>query len=290
MSVQQLAEEIENLIVSLTDDFAEGVDSIQGRLYNRLVAVIKDLELDDEGYIKQSAANRRILYDAENLINEYLPGESLPKIVSNAVLGINEIDSANERYFSDVSGKFNPNRNYIKGLQQQTIQKIEQNILQDGLTVQIKTPLVDILNRNVNSGGSFYGFLQEIRNFITGNEDIDGRLFSYSRTYLRDTLFQYHRSYQQSITKDLKLEFYMWAGGTMDKSREFCIEHSGNFYHHREIEKFSKQNWRGKIPGTTESSIFTLAGGYNCTHSIIPVSEVIVPEDVIERNRKVGNI
>ena len=35
---------------------------------------------------------------------------------------------------------------------------------------------------------------------------------------------------------------------------------------------------------TDKKSIFTYRGGYQCNHLIMPVSELVVPKDVIERN------
>lgn len=289
MSAQQLAEEIESLILSATDEFAYEIEVLQGRIYNRLLGVLKDLEVDQDGYIKQSAGNRRILYDAENLINEYLPGESLPRLVSSVISVVPAIDDLNVNYFESISKSFKSNRAFITSLQNQTIQRIESSLLQDGLTAAIKDPLTEILNLNVNTGGNFSGFLQQVRSYIQGNDELDGRLLSYSRTFLRDTLFNYSRAYQQSVTADLKLEFYQYSGGLMDKSREFCIERSGKFFHESEIKKWADEEWRGKRQGTTESSIFIYCGGYNCTHSLIPVDEILVPEDIRALYVKSGN-
>lgn len=283
MSAQQLAEEIESLILSSTEDFSFEIEAIQGRIYDRLLGVLKELELDQDGYIKQSASNRKVLYDAENLINEYLPGESLPALVSQVITVIPAIDEMNVSYFEKVSGSFKSNRAFITSLQNQTIDRIETSLLQDGLTASIKEPLVEILNLNVNTGGNFSGFLQQVRDYIQGNDELDGRLLSYSRTFLRDTLFNYSRAYQQSVTADLKLEFYSYSGGLMDKSREFCIERAGKFFHESEIKEWANEDWRGKRQGTTESSIFIYCGGYNCTHSLIPVHESLVPKEVKDR-------
>lgn len=66
----------------------------------------------------------------------------------------------------------------------------------------------------------------------------------------------------------------------MDKTRPFCAERAGNFYTDKEIKSWAKEDWKGKNPNTTESSIFYLCGGYNCTHQLIPVHESLVPDDV----------
>lgn len=283
MKAEKLADEIEKIILAVTDTYAGEITAIQDQIYNRLARILKDLELDSEGYIKQSAANRSVLNTAESALGELIPGASFVQAVSSTLGSINTINELNASYFSSISETFSENRNFIKSLQAQTIESIESTLLQDGLTAEITNPLVDILNRNVNSGGQFSGFLEEIRDFVKGNPNVDGRILSYSRTYLSETLFNYSRAYQESMTADLKLDWYMFSGGVMDKSREFCIERSGNYYHRKEIEKWPNLSWQGKRQGTTKSSIFIFLGGYNCRHSLIPVSEKIVPKEDLAR-------
>jgi hypothetical protein len=290
MGPNNLADEIERVIIAVTDAYGLEIESLQNTFYNRLVTILKDLEIDSEGYIKQSAANRTILNQAESAIDELLPGTSYTDTVSRTLESINTVNSLNANYFGEVSESFNENRNFIKSLQTRTIESIETNLLGDGLKAQIKNPLAEILSNNINSGGQFSGFLEQVRSFIKGTPDLDGRLISYSRGYLRDTLFQYSRSYQEAMTADLKLDFYSYSGGLMDNSRQFCIERSGNYYHRKEIESWASENWKGKYRGTTSSSIFTYCGGYSCTHSLIPVHKSIVPKEDIQRAIEAGYI
>ncbi len=279
MTPSQLAEEVERLILSYTDLYANQIESLQGTVYNRLIRTLRELVLDDEGYIKQSAVNRSILLQAENELNDLLPGQSFTSSVSHVLEVIPKIDAINSSYFSSVSDSFSANRNFIKSLQAQTVQSIESTLLQDGLTAQIKNPLSDILNRNINSGGQFKGFLQELREFVEGTDQVEGKILSYSRTYLSDTLFNYARSYQESVTADLNLDWYLYSGGIQDTTRPFCAERAGNYYHRSEIIQWPEMEWAGKRQGTTASSIFVFLGGYNCKHSLIPVHKSIVPEE-----------
>jgi hypothetical protein len=81
------------------------------------------------------------------------------------------------------------------------------------------------------------------------------------------------------MVSDLKLEWYSYSGGLMDKSRPFCIARAGNFYHQKEIESWAEQSWAGKNPNTTKSSIFVYCGGYSCGHQLIPVSDTVISEE-----------
>lgn len=289
MPPHELAESIEREIIGITDRFATQIVEFEAQLYGKLLSAIKDLDLDVDGYILQNGNNRKILAAAENILDTFLPGDALASVISNTLSVIPKLDNLNNDYFAGIKESFTPNRNFIKSLQAQTVDSIESNLLTDGLTAQVKSPIIDILNRNINSGGKFTGFVDELKMFVQGDNQVEGRILRYSRTYLSDALFQYSRTYQQAMTRDLDLEFYLYAGGLIDKSRPFCVERAGNYYHQKEIESWAPLKWAGKNPLTTESSIFTLAGGYSCAHSIIPVSIIIVPEDVIQRNVESGN-
>jgi hypothetical protein len=289
MRPEVLADSIARAIIDTADNFAVLISDMQEIIYNKLLIQLKNLDIDADGYIRQIGANREVLAKAEDVVSEYLPGTKLNAAASEALSVIPTIDSLNNEYFSSISDSFKENRIFIRRLQQQTIQSIESNILGDGLNAQVKMPLVNILNRNVNAGGQFHGFLQEVRTYVEGTESLDGRLLSYSRGFLRDALFQYSRGFQEAMTNDLKLEFYLYAGGLQDTSREFCVERAGNYYHRKEIESWADLTWRGKNPLTTSSSIFVFVAGYNCSHEMVPVHILIVPKDVIDRNIENGN-
>lgn len=282
MTPRDLAVAIEDIIVGADKKYAGNIGKIQRELYNDIIVVLSKLELEG-GYIKQSNANRRILSEADDKIQEVFSSDYYRKSVSNFVASVPKVDLLNVKYFTSIEESFSPNRLFLKDLQKSTVKTIEDFILKDGLQVQVIKPLSQVLNQNINSGGQFSGFMRQIKDFVLGDDKVEGRALSYTRTYLRDSLFTYSRTYQQSVTGDLGLEYYQYAGGLIDSSRPFCIERAGKFFHHKEVERWAGLDWAGKKSGTTESSIFLFAGGWNCGHQLIPVHDSIVPEDVKTR-------
>lgn len=279
MSPQDLATKIESLVITANGKYSKSILSVQDKIYSQLVPILKGLELDSDGFIKQSAFNRKILAEAQAefdlLVNDALYQSSLEKYLKN----IPNIDSLNAAYFETVSSAFKPNRIFIKQLQTQTIESINTLALQDGFVANVSIPLNEILNQNVNAGGSFSGMLEQLRTYIKGTADLDGRLLSYSKGILRDTLFNYARAYQQSVVSDLGLKWYLYAGGLIDKSRDFCIERAGKYFKEEEIKSWAGLNWQGKNKYTTESSIFIYAGGHSCSHQLIAVHDSAVPDE-----------
>ena len=290
MTPQSLANQIEGLVIAANERYATQIIGVQSKLYNDLVTILKFIETDADGNILQNAGNRAILRAGQNQFDKTIQNSAYQSAVEDHLRVIPKIDELNAAYFESVSSAFLPNRVFIKQLQTSAIETVNSFVLQDGLAAQVKLPLNEILNQNINAGGSFSGMLKQVETFIKGNDQVEGRLLRYTRTYLSDAIFNYTRAYQQAVTADLKLEFYLYAGGLMDKSRPFCIERAGKFFHHNEIENWANLDWQGKNPLTTESSIFVLAAGFNCRHSIIPVHESIVDSDVIERAKSKGYI
>jgi hypothetical protein len=293
MTAGELSEKIEGLIISGNEAFAVSMGKVQNSLYNRLVLSLKDLEVDQDGYILQSATNRKVLSEAVGEIDAaFAQGTPYTNSIERHIELIPSIDKLNEAYFETISSGFTPNKNYIKSLQRNTIRSLEENLLSSGLESQIKSPLVNILNQNVNSGGSFSGFMNQVRDFVKGNEKVEGRLLVYAKTYLKDALFSYSRAYQQAVTADLKLEWYIFlgpvipAGKGSEGSRGWCLEKKGRYFHQREIESWADEEWRGKKPGTTKSSIFINVGGWQCVDQLIPVHQSIVPKSDKDRITK----
>jgi hypothetical protein len=283
MQPHDLADKIEWLIIAANEQYAKSILAVEAKLYDDLVTVLRFVDLDSEGYIKQNAGNRQILRAAQKQFDTTINDSGYQTAVERHLSVIGKIDALNESYFESVSSAFKPNRVFIKSLQTNAVETVNQYLLQDGLASQIKIPLNEILNQNFNTGGSYSGMLNQVRTFIKGNDKLDARLTSYSRGILRDALFQYSRAYQQSITADLKLEWYFYSGGLIDKSRVFCIERAQKYWHQSEVERWADLNWAGKNNLTTKSSIFILAGGHGCIHSLIPVHESVVPQAAKDR-------
>lgn len=276
MTPKQLSEEIERL---LTDDLYERqLNSIQSSIYSQIITESKKLEVDKDGYIKQNQANRKQLTKINLLVDQALRKSNLKKATENQVRKIGKINKLSEEYFNSFD-KFKPNKGYITSLQRQTVEEVSNFILQDGAQANFVTPLKAVVNRNINSGGSYSGFLDELKTFIKGAEN-NGAMVKYANTWLRDSLFNYSRSYQQSVTADLKLEWYLYSGGLIKDSRDFCISRAGQIFNHKEIEKWAALTWQGKRSGTSKSSIFVFCGGWNCIHQLIPVSDKVVSKQV----------
>jgi hypothetical protein len=287
MTPKNLAQQLEAKSLAAIERLNKVVISAQNDAFGDVVVIVKKLSLDKEGYILQNAENRAIIRDANRAFAKAIEQSGYVEGLNNFTVTFQVLDDLNGQYFSDFSG-YNPNRTFMKALQKQAISDIESLLLNEGLEAQIKLPLQQMLSQNVNTGGSFQGMYKQIQDFIKGTETEDGKLLRYSKQITKDVLFNYSRSYQQSVASDLALEFYLYVGGVIRTSRDWCREKAGNFFHHKEVESWAGEESPGKRPDTSKSSIFIFAGGYGCLHQILPVSVAVVPKEVIDRAIKEG--
>lgn len=281
MTADQLSQELDELILAAISTYEKAIVSVQNKLYDNILLKLKDLELTD-GYIKQNAANRKLIRDVQAEFDDVIKNSKYIPATRNYLLVIPEINSLTTEYFQTISEAFQPNKQFLKSLQGQTIKNINNLILNDGLQANVKIPLNQILEQNVSSGGSYTGMLKQVRDYVKGGEQ-EGQLLKYVKTYTTDALFNYARSYMEATTNDLGLDWYLYSGGIIDTTREFCEHRTGKYFHRKEIESWADLEWKGKRPGTTKSSIFVFLAGYNCRHELIPVSERIVPKGDLER-------
>jgi hypothetical protein len=283
MTPNNVADQIEGLVISANGRFEKAILRVQGKLYSDLVTILKFIETDADGNILQNSGNRSILRAAQSQFDKTILSSEYQDAVETHLKVGPKIDALNTAYFEAVSSAFKPNRVFIKELQSQAIESVNNLVLNEGLAAQVKIPLNDILNQNINSGGSFSGMLKQLKTFIEGDPSREGKLLSYSKQILRDTLFNYARAYQQSVVADLKLIWYKYVGGIIDTTRPFCAERVDKFFTENEVKSWASLSWQGKNPLTTESSIFVYCGGFNCAHQLIAVDESIVPDEDLKR-------
>jgi hypothetical protein len=288
MTPEELAAKLESTIIAANEILGTGIKSVQNSLYPQIVKVLKDLELDEEGLILQNAGNRAIINKSLTVLDQKVASSQYQNLIENYLKTIPAVDALSVTYFEALSDAFKPNRQFLASLQKQTVKQVEDLLFNQGFEASVKIPLSNVLNTSINSGGHFTDLLDSVRTFIKGTTDIDGKLLSHTKTITKSILFNYSRAFHHAVSNDLGLVWYAYSGGLMRSSRDFCIDKAGHYYLKSEIETWPDQDWAGKVSGTNASTIFIFAGGWNCSHSIIPVHESTVPEEDIISSKERG--
>lgn len=297
-----------NAVAKVMDDgvdaFLEGVEKSQSGMFNKTLAIVKELETDINGNIKTTVKNLRLLTRVRKTIVDEILTESYQKRVKTFTNQYPAIQSLNNGYFKGIEAAFNPNRELYNQIVQNSIQTTSASLLESGIDQNVIEPIIRIVDDSVSTGATFSDMVDELRLVMKGDPERLGKLMRYSTQITTDALNQFNGIYNETIAKDLDLEWYFYSGGIQKTSRAFCKKFVGKYFHRKEVEDFgrgkdldgsslcggpTKTNLcTGRIPGTNASSIFRYRGGFQCNDIFKPTLIDAVPKSVINRNIKKG--
>lgn len=80
---------------------------------------------------------------------------------------------------------------------------------------------------------------------------------------IQDTFSEYDRTTSQQYATQLNLNYFIYNGGEIKTTRDFCDQRNGNVYTREEGIAFNSLDWQGKKEG---HNFLVDAGGYNCRH------------------------
>lgn len=286
-------------IEDIPEAFQSSVEKLQRRIYNRITELIGQLETKG-GQIVMSEANLLKVQMINDELKQVLSSKEYTDAVREFTNEFSVQKNLNDQYFKKAFGaeftEVGIANQLVKNSQRNAFELLAGAPAEQNFIVPIRAQL----EQAVASGSSYSETVKGIRTLVEGDETIDGNLLRYSKQVSWDAFALSDRSYTNAVADDLDIEWFRYSGGVVKDSRCFCEERDMQFFHFREIEAFGRGEdlgacnngdgtWAGQMKGTNESTIFIVAGGYNCRHTWSPVSITIVPRDVILRNMDSGN-
>ena len=274
---------------SVPDAFVNQMVLVQREILAELTAALGTLDRSG-GFITLNQSNLVRVEEISNLLEQLFTsqGEYL-----DAVAGLaEEFDTQaliNDSYFKELDIDFSAP---IIAEEVFLARKAEalNLLLGDGISATVQAPIRRELVNAVTSGASYTDTLVNLQELINGTPERDGLLMRYARQTVSDSFAITDRSYTATITEEEGYEWFLYSGGLMNTTRPFCKTRNGKFYHKKEVEEWGDLgDWQGRMKGTDKRTIFLTCGGYNCQHSIQPVSVFAVPKVDVERNISNGN-
>jgi hypothetical protein len=275
-------------------DFQESMPAIQKQISSEIEIFIKDLDTTGDT-IKVNVSNLRKIAAFKDRIYSIIKKSDYPEKLDKFIKSFDEVANIQNKYFESVSKKFKPTP-VLKEISNQSITSAIDYLTEAGLNNALIQPVHDILLTNSTTGGSWSEMATQIRNFITANNDTVGALERYTSQVTTDSLNQYSRQYMQTVTNDLGFNWFAYRGALIKTSRTFCEAcREKEFIHRSEFPEIIKGNFKefkemkgeiydktglpqGMIDGTNPNNFEVYAGGYNCEHHLVPVSDAIVPK------------
>lgn len=286
------------------NEYMDKVPSIQKSIYKEVLTLTKELKLDSRGNIKNTIDNYRILSNLRTRLQKVIFTKQYEQNTKKLIESYDTINETLKDYFSSfATSPSSTTEEVLKILSKQAIERTLMYLGDSGINVNIIGKMQEILQSNITNGGSYYDFSKQLSDFIVGSKDNLGAFEKYANTIVVDGLNTYSRTYSTAITEDLELEWFRYTGSLLDTSREWCKHMIDKDYVHiSELETVLKDNIDGveicssEIPcssktnlphgmkaETTKDNILNLAGGWNCGHRFIAVSDIVVPQNIKEK-------
>lgn len=283
------------------DSFDRVISKSQKKIYDEVVTLVKDLELDTQGYVKQSIANLKKLNEIkaklEKIANnsEYLSG------IGRLLQYFDALQSEQNAYFAKTFPESTIGvraKERHKLMKQIAVQNTTEALTGAGLSANVTGKLNDILLRAVTSREKFADLQEELRSHMLGSEGGQGALARYAGTYAVTAMSQFTGQNNKLLTQDLGLEWFMYVGSNIETTREFCQHLTKKRYVHiseipdilagkidgHQCAIYTKTGLPyGLIEGTNEENFQVNCGGWNCRHQLVPVHELAVPQDIRDK-------
>lgn len=289
------------LFESVPDKLATAAIKTQAEIWRKIRPILDDMDVSSAGNIEQTEGNiRRIGLIADEL-KKVLAGSEYKEAVRAFLGSIDEGVQLTNEIARTFESAFEPTE-----VQKQLLQISKQNAINTffgaGLDARFTQPFLEQLTTNIAARAPLREAVVALEGIVTGTEANDGRLLANIKTTATTAQAVADRSYSAAVNDELGIEWFEYLGGEIDTTRPFCENREGGIYHRKEIEAWGAGKnsagindirdgtWAGRIDGTDSKSIFTLVGGWNCRHYLVPVPERKVPDTVKARARAEGFI
>ena len=275
-SIQKIVNDKVNRLENVPNAFADRMVAIQRAKFSDIIGLLDELDYTN-GSIVVNEANllkiEQIVEQAKDLLTtgefETVVGELMGEFDKQAAVTYKYYDAAFDGFevpaiANDILAQ--KKREAVIDLLNSTDQ-------------YLTNPMRQSLSNAVSGGATRSDLIDVFNLLINGDAETVGRLERATRQIVSDTFALSDRAVTNTVAEQLGLEWYLYAGGLIDTTRPFCKARNGKYFRKSEVESWAGLgDWAGRMAGTTEETIFLTAGGYNCQHSILPVSEAVVPE------------
>lgn len=287
MTLAQIIKQKLDRLESVPDTLVNSLVKIEKEFFNKLLKLVSQLEVED-GFILQSKKNFQLLAEIQSSLKQLLLDTGYVNDVKDFISEFDSQAKINNAYFAKAfqDSQIPSVAGDILTIKKNTTANL---LLGETLDSQFINAVKNQVELAVTSKASFSETIDALQTIVTGNAEVDSKLAQYTKQIAYDAFAISDRAYTKAFSDSINAQWFKYSGTVIKTSRPFCDERHNKFYFIKEIQEWAGEDWAGKIQGTNTETIFSTAGGYNCRHSILPVSIFSIPIEVIKRNVANGN-
>ena len=258
------------LIERLDNQFTDAIRRLEAQFFEDVRRFYENELLSDGSVVINSTDNLLRVNRINELALEFTNTQG-PRIASQVAQGFNRITTINEDFFNSQVSLSRAVRASVRAalFAQYGIADTEDGleILGGGWLSNIARfddpfrRVQEIGIRAVSRGIPLETFRSEIRDaaFDTGARSIAHHF----RTNANDAYAQFDRNTQTTFANELGFICFIYEGGLVDNTRDFCEERNGQVFTIDEADTWSALQWKGK---NKSYDPLRDMGGHNCRH------------------------
>jgi len=284
--LKELFDTIDTSIEKITDK----ADAQQKSILREVELLIKDLSLDENGNIKSTIGNLKLINKINAKLEKVILTPEYKKSVSDFVKSFTEVEELQNRYYRDVFNEFEVPKT-SQELKELTIQATIKDLTESGLNSNVSNAISNLISSNIKGKQSYASLRTQLKDYILGTKEKNGRLLSYVNQITSDSLNTYSAEYDKIITDVIQPQWFKYVGSIILDSRPFCkAVVDKKWVHKSELGALSRGEVDGKQvstqgfkPNTDKENIIINRGGWNCRHKFVAVSDEVVPDKLKEK-------
>ena len=268
---EQLIKKIQELQLAIESRMDEALPKVFAKLSNQVIDLASNLSLDATDRAKTLKEMIKLRKDiADTIINNSLYQAQVAEVLK----GFEMLADLSNDYMSIILDDFKPKTELYKAILQTNIETTKNALLGAGIRDNFSTAIQEVLKDNIAGVGTRAKLNDTLRKFIEGTPENAPFLNRYIKQTTNDSVMTFNAEYIQTISDDLGVQYYLYAGTLIEDSRSFCQARSGRYFTTDQVKAWANlKGWQGRMAGTNSNTIFIYRGGYNCRHQLWPVSK-----------------
>lgn len=283
----EILKELFDTIDTSIEKITNKADAQQKSILREVELLIKDLSLDENGNIKSTIGNLKLINKINAKLEKVILTPEYKKSVSDFVKSFTEVEELQNRYYRDVFNEFVVPKT-SQELKELTIQATIKDLTESGLNSNVSNAISNLISSNIKGKQSYDSLRTQLKDYILGTKEKNGRLLSYVNQITSDSLNTYSAEYDKIITDVIQPQWFKYVGSIILDSRPFCkAVVDKKWVHKSELVALSrgevdgeKVSTQGFKPNTDKENIIINRGGWNCRHKFVAVSEEVVPDKI----------
>ena len=269
-SQQEIIKQIQDLQLAIESRMGKALPQVFAKLSDQVIDLASELSLDAKDRAKTIKQLIKLKKDiADTIINN----STYQAQVAEVIEGYKLLADLSNEFISISIGDFKPKTELYKAILEANIATTKDALLGAGIRENFGTAIQEVLKDNIAGVGTRTELNKTLRKFIEGTPEEAPFLNRYIKQTTNDSVMTFNSEYIQTISDDLGVEHYLYAGTLIADSRAFCTARAGRYFTKEEVQKWaSLKGWDGRMKGTNSTTIFVYRGGYNCRHQLWPVS------------------